>query len=50
MQVMAEDRLKVSMPTLHPTANELTFAGNRKFKAFDMGGHQTARLLWKVYF
>lgn len=49
MQVMAEDRVRVSQPTLHPTANELTFTGNRKFRAFDMGGHQTARLLWKDY-
>lgn len=49
MQVLANDRLVVQQPTLHPSALEVVI-NKIRFKAFDLAGHETGRRLWKEYF
>lgn len=41
--------LKVHLPTQQPTMEELQIAGCT-FKAFDLGGHDIARKVWKDYY
>jgi len=36
-------------PTVHAHAEELVL-GNVKFRAYDLGGHETVRKTWKSYF
>merc|ERR1719198_155965 len=49
LQMMKEDRLAVSPPTLYPNHEEL-WVGNIRFSAYDRGGHETARRIWRDYY
>jgi len=50
LSMMTEDRLTTCIaPTLYPNHEEL-YVGNIKFSAYDLGGHETARRIWRDYY
>jgi len=49
LRVLKEGRIAALQPTVHPNAEELIF-GKLRIKAFDIGGHLTARRLWRDYY
>jgi len=49
LHVLKSNHLKAPNPTFHPTSEELTIEGI-DFKAWDLGGHRTARKVWRDYF
>jgi GTP-binding protein SAR1 len=49
LHVMRDDRVAAHQPTFHPQNDELVIEGC-KFRTFDLGGHQAARMIWSEYF
>eukprot|EP01025_Chloroclados_australasicus_P052490 TRINITY_DN6120_c0_g1_i3.p3 TRINITY_DN6120_c0_g1~~TRINITY_DN6120_c0_g1_i3.p3 ORF type:complete len:191 (-),score=29.55 TRINITY_DN6120_c0_g1_i3:410-982(-) len=49
LHMLKDERLAQMTPTQYPTAEELQIAGIN-FKAFDLGGHDIARKVWKDYY
>ena len=49
MHMLKDARLGSHAPTQFPTSEELQMEGIN-FKAFDLGGHEVARRVWKDYY
>lgn len=49
LYMLKTDKMTQTKPTLHPHSEELKL-GNIKFNTYDLGGHETARKIWKEYF
>ncbi len=49
MHMLKDDRVAQHQPTQYPTSEELQLAGIN-FRAFDLGGHEIARKVWKEYY
>ena len=49
LHVLKTDRVTQTRPTIHPHSEELKM-GNLVLNTFDLGGHVTARKIWKDYF
>lgn len=45
---LKEGRVSTNPPTVHPNHDELLIR-NIRFSTFDLGGHETARILWRNY-
>jgi GTP-binding protein SAR1 len=48
LHMLRDDKLVQHMPTQKPTMEELQMGG-LMFQAFDLGGHEVARRLWREY-
>ncbi|EJK66874.1 hypothetical protein THAOC_12157 [Thalassiosira oceanica] len=48
LRQLKDNRTVSAEPTLHPNTEELV-VGQLRLKAFDLGGHETARRLWQDY-
>ena len=49
LHVLKTDKIVQTRPTIHPHSEELKI-GNIILNTYDLGGHLTARLIWKDYF
>lgn len=49
LHMLSDNKLEIHEPTRHAGSQELTIE-NINFKTFDLGGHHSARRLWKEYF
>mmetsp|Transcript_9085 Transcript_9085/g.18397 ORF Transcript_9085/g.18397 Transcript_9085/m.18397 type:complete len:156 (-) Transcript_9085:1570-2037(-) len=49
MHVLRDDKVAVHIPTQQPTAEEVVI-GKIRFRAFDLGGHEAARQIWRNYY